>query len=205
MEIKVVPYNDVPVKLDHTIFVDAKRYARKQLPKKPFTGTLDKLRSEYRIKTAVDFGCGLGVDTATLLKEGIKAFGFDGRKPVSLLFPKEYYHQVDLRNGIKIKGGVDLIWCREVAEHLPFKFSDQLVRNIVRNCNVCYFTAAQPGEIGSGHINCQFPEFWIALFKRYGWEVDEELTAWNRKFHTSYLDRNNGIIFYGTKRDKIHL
>lgn len=207
LQIKVTPYNDTPVVLDHSIFTEARRYARQNIPRKPFTGTLDKLISEYGIKSAIDFGCGLGVDTHMMITKGLNVLGFDGSKEIipSLLFHPSQYRHVDLRTNIKIKGGVDMIWCREVAEHLHFKFSDILVRNIVRNCSVTYFTAAQPGEIGSGHINCQFPEFWIALFKRYGWEVDTELTEWNRNKHSSYLDRNNGLIFYGTMRPMIKM
>jgi hypothetical protein len=38
------------------------------------------------------------------------------------------------------------------------------------------FTAAQPGQWGDGHINCQPKEFWIKLFESEGWSYDETAT-----------------------------
>jgi SAM-dependent methyltransferase len=206
-KVKVTPYNDVEVKVDHTIFEDVERYARQKMPRNPYTRTMSQIIKKYKVKTALDMGCGLGVDTVNMLKLGIDVIAIDGSEKIipSLLFDKSKFMAIDIRNNIKVKGGVDMIWCREVAEHLNFKYSDTLVRNIVRNCKVVYFTAATPGQIGSGHINCQWHGFWIALFKKYDWKIDTQLVDFNMENHPSGIDRKNGLIFSGDMQPAIRM
>lgn len=177
-----------------TIYDDPSRYARQEIPADPYTATLEAIAAKYGVSTAADFGCGLGVDTALMLDMGLDAWGYDGSESLRehVLFDPARYRTIDLRE--EIKGlGVDLIWCREVAEHIPAEFSDRLVENIVRNCRVCYFTAAPPGQVGSGHINCQPRALWEDRFRARGFTVDNELTDLNQA-NPDQDDRINGMV-----------
>jgi hypothetical protein len=62
----------------------------------------------------------------------------------------------------------------EVAEHLPPAFGDSLVRVLTEASPLVWFTAAQPGQGGTGHINEQLPEYWITRFRALGYEYDPQ-------------------------------
>jgi len=47
-----------------------------------------------------------------------------------------------------------------VAEHIPKEFSESLVKNLIKlSKGFILFTAAKPGQGGTGHINCQKKNF----------------------------------------------
>jgi SAM-dependent methyltransferase len=200
-----VEFHPLEQREDRAIFQEPRRYARQKMTRSPYLKTWELIDQEYTVNTALDLGCGLGVSLAELLLCGFDAYGIDGSAKIkkASLHPERFIVG-DLRKGIKVKGGVDLIVCREVAEHLPFEFAEVLVKNIVRNCRVTYFTAATVGQFGSGHVNCQYQAFWITLFSKWGFEVDKKITGHNAKNHASYLDRDNGLILAGARRPTIH-
>jgi hypothetical protein len=91
--------------------------------------------------------------------------------------------------------------CLEVAEHVPFEFSDTLVENIVSaNPKNLIFTAAPPSQEGINHINLQLPHFWAVRFEQYGYFIDVDLSEKFRqelygklKFTPWYLE--NWLVF----------
>ena len=67
----------------------------------------------------------------------------------------------------------DLVVCLEVAEHLPKRASTSVVANVAKSADkYIAFSAAQPGQWGDGHINCQPVSFWLRLFSERGWAAD---------------------------------
>lgn len=178
---------------ESVIYEGPERYERQELLPEPYTATLDAIVAKYDVETAADFGCGLGCDVAMMMECGLRVYGLDGSEALRehLLFDGDY-RVADLREPLELQS-VDMVWCREVAEHLPRLYAETLVLNIVRHCRVCYFTAAHPDQIGSGHINCQPRAFWVDLFRARGFTVDEELTALNAK-HPNADDRANGMV-----------
>ena len=67
----------------------------------------------------------------------------------------------------------DLVVCLEVAEHLPKRASTSVVANVAKSADkYIAFSAAQPGQWGDGHINCQPVSFWLRLFSERGWVAD---------------------------------
>jgi hypothetical protein len=71
----------------------------------------------------------------------------------------------------------DLAYSFEVAEHLPPALGDRLVEFLAASGNEILFTAAPPGQGGTGHINEQPPEYWQERFERHGRRLDAERTA----------------------------
>jgi hypothetical protein len=71
----------------------------------------------------------------------------------------------------------DLAYCFEVAEHVPAPLGDILVGFISTHGREVLFTAAQPGQGGTGHINEQHPSYWQERFARYGKQLDVERTV----------------------------
>jgi hypothetical protein len=79
---------------------------------------------------------------------------------------------------VKVDFGLyDLVISTEVAEHIPKKYSEVFVNNLVRHAKrYIVFSASQPGQWGDGHINCQKKDFWINLFENKGAVFQKEMT-----------------------------
>jgi hypothetical protein len=58
----------------------------------------------------------------------------------------------------------------EVAEHLPEKVGQRLIRSLTEASSLVLFSAAIPGQQGLDHINEQWPSYWQAIFKDYGFQ-----------------------------------
>jgi hypothetical protein len=63
----------------------------------------------------------------------------------------------------------DLAICLEVAEHLLHRAALALVHRLCTAAPVVLFSAAIPGQGGTGHVNCRWPSEWAALFAQHGY------------------------------------
>lgn len=77
----------------------------------------------------------------------------------------------------RLGSGFDLVYCFEVAEHLPPDLGDHLVRFLAQLAPVTVFTAAPPGQGGLGHVNEQPREYWIERFELEQACYVDEMTA----------------------------
>jgi hypothetical protein len=60
---------------------------------------------------------------------------------------------------------------------------DELVRFCVAQAPIVVFTAAPPGQGGTGHVNEQPQSYWIDRFRAEGMEYDE---TWSREVATRF-------------------
>jgi SAM-dependent methyltransferase len=126
------------------------------------------------IKTAVDLGCGSGHFVAALRAEGIQAEGYEYAPRLRRMAAQELgitLHPFDLAAPPAMRP-VDLAMSIEVAEHLPPALGDSLVKVLTQASPLVWFTAAQPGQGGTGHINEQLPAYWVARCLALGYEYD---------------------------------
>ena len=70
----------------------------------------------------------------------------------------------------------DLAYCFEVAEHLPEPLGLQLAVFVASLAPTVVFTAAQPGQGGTGHINEKPKGYWEKTFAEYGFSLDSVRT-----------------------------
>jgi hypothetical protein len=66
--------------------------------------------------------------------------------------------------------------CLEVLEHIDDLHSHAVLENITRNTDILIFSAALPGQGGTGHINCRPRIDWIRRFADLGWVIDLDST-----------------------------
>lgn len=94
----------------------------------------------------------------------------------------------------------DLAICLEVAEHLPASRARNLVQFLASVAPVVLFSAAQPRQGGTGHINCQPPGYWADLFAEVGFECydlrpfiweDDRIESWYRANTLLFADGNS--------------
>jgi SAM-dependent methyltransferase len=120
----------------------------------------------------VDVGCGEGAWLSVFKEAGCTVRGVDGDyvDRSRLLIDADEFVGHDVTEGFDL-GRFDLAVCLEVAEHLEEPFADQLVATLVRHAPAVLFSAAIPGQGGVGHVNEQWPAFWVEKFNACGYTV----------------------------------
>lgn len=162
----------------------------------------DVLIWKYQPKKVIDIGCATGLYLKPFMLHGVQIQGIDYSNDVMdksvLQIPKTMIKMADLTKKLpRLKA--DLTLCVEVMEHIPESSAKAGIRNIARTSDLIFFTAAQPGQGGVGHINCQPKEYWESLFEKQGLFrdfVDEEYlrTIMAAGYHMGWLT-NNLMVF----------
>ena len=114
----------------------------------------------YQPKTVAELGCGNGKLSRELATLGVEVFAVDGFSCPDFAGLPVVFQRVDLNNTDELEScfagrRFDLAICLEVAEHLESENSEGLIRCLTEVASVIVFSAAVPGQGGSGHINCQ--------------------------------------------------
>jgi hypothetical protein len=85
--------------------------------------------------------------------------------------------QYDLTSVLELpKNNNTLGICLEVLEHIDDEHHEIVLKNLINNTSMLIFTAALPGQGGTGHINCRPRIDWISRFQKLGWFVDIDAT-----------------------------
>jgi SAM-dependent methyltransferase len=124
-------------------------------------------------RCVVDVGCGVGAWVSAFKKKGLEdVLGIDGEwvEMSMLCIPEEQFMRWDLKKPIKLDTQFDLAISLEVAEHLPAECADSFVASLCRLAPVVCFSAAIPFSGGNGHVNEQWPHYWIERFMQNGYE-----------------------------------
>jgi trans-aconitate methyltransferase len=146
-----------------------------------FTGALESARVIVPLvcdlihpRRVVDIGCGRGAWLRAFHENGADCIrGFDGDyvDRFSLLIPQESFISADLAELTSLSANYDLAVCLEVLEHLSAKSGRNLVIALTEAAPVVLFSAAMPGQGGTGHVNEQWPEYWQKLFSERGFHL----------------------------------
>jgi SAM-dependent methyltransferase len=133
----------------------------------------------WRPRHVVDVGCGQGVWAAAFEAMGVPTLAIDGEhvRREQVLAPT--FLAWDLARRLPVIGRFDLCVCLEVAEHLPATAAGTLVESLTEASDRILFSAAVPGQGGTGHVNEQPHEYWIEHFERLGFSAD---TGWRDRF-----------------------
>jgi SAM-dependent methyltransferase len=118
-------------------------------------------------RSVVDVGCGKGTFLSECERLGVSdVLGLDG-EPVRAAFEPadSLFRAVDLTSPLSIGRTFDIAICLEVAEHLPGTTAPVLIDTLVNLAPIIVFSAAHPGQGGSGHLNEQWPVYWHEKFQ----------------------------------------
>ena len=154
-------------------------------------------------KNVIDIGCGLGVWLYVFQEYGVSdIMGIDGDwvNKNNLLIQKNQFFSWDLTNPIELDNKFDLVVSLEVGEHLPENSAEIFVESLIKLGNVIFFSAAIPLQGGTNHMNEQWQEYWVKLFRDRDYLVVDCIRErfWNNK-KISFHYRQNCFIF--VKRD----
>jgi len=136
----------------------------------------------------MDVGCGTGVMVRTAQKLGVRSYGLDQLVEEDW---GEGFHHVNLVDPFILPAEpVDIVTSFEVAEHIHESahstFADTLTKNLKMGADHhLIFSAARPGQGGTGHVACRPAEYWHNEFILRGLSYNGQLTM-----HLAFLFSN---------------
>ncbi len=137
-------------------------------------------------KSIVDVGCGVGTWLSVFKEFGIKdCLGIDGDHidKKKLQIPLEDFLLFNFKKPLKIDKQFDLVMSLEFAQYLPSEYAETFIDSITKLGSVILFSAAIPSQGGTGHLNEQWPSYWVQHFQRNKYLVIDCLRKeiWNKK------------------------
>lgn len=159
-------------------------------------GSLTWIINSFNIKSFLDVGCGPGgmVDLAD--SKGIKSLGIDGDHTLKRSDPSKFLLHDYTIGPLILEETYDLCWSCEFVEHVEEKYMDNFMKTF--NCsNMVAITHAPPGWPGHHHVNCQFAQYWIDVFKNYNFVYNPDYTEQLKKASTmkkQFIQRT-GLFF----------
>lgn len=152
-----------------------------------------------RPRSVLDIGCGVGSWLKVWLHTGVRDIqGIDGDyvDRDMLLIPREHFASHDLSTPFDLGRKFDIVCCLEVAEHLPSASASVLVKSLVRHSDVVLFSAAIPGQTGTGHINERWQSYWADLFATEGYLPSDQIRdkVWQNE-QVEWWYRQNTILY----------
>lgn len=153
--------------------------------------------------SVVDFGCGLGTWLEKFSAAGVgDILGIDGDHVdlERLRIDSHRFRPADLSSPPDLGRRFGLAVSLEVAEHLQPRHARKFVSALTRASDVVLFSAAIPGQTGTGHVNEQWPGYWVELFADHGYQVLDvlRLEIWDDD-RVPYWYRQNMLLFTRTE------
>lgn len=156
------------------------------------------------IHSVVDVGCGVGTWLSVLQRKGVERIqGIDGSwvDKTYLQIPRESFLEHDLTQKIKLGEKFDLAISLEVAEHLPESNAEDFIDSLTKLSDFVLFSAAIPSQGGVGHINEQWPIYWINLYETKGYQAFDLIRRriWMKQ-DIPFWYRQNTLLFVRKSR-----
>lgn len=147
----------------------------------------------------IDVGCGDGHLVKWAGEQGIFSVGYDITLPADVVTRRYQLWRMDLTKVPMTLGKADLVLCWEVAEHLSKSAADVLCDSLMKATapgGILLFTAAIPGQGGSGHINEQPHTYWRdkLVARGFVWDTGESVhlsRVWRDVAPTAWWYGNN--------------
>lgn len=161
--------------------------------------------NQFSPKSMLDVGCGTGTWLHVAKKHGLTdIFGIDGvaLPPEDVMYDRDHFTQVNLNEEWSVGRRFDLAICLEVAEHLSEASAIQLIESLTRHASTIVFSAAIPGQVGQGHINCQWPTYWQKLFNGFGFRCFDTIRplVWESSIKEYWYKQNAFVATYDLDR-----
>lgn len=146
----------------------------------------------------IDLGCGDGVWAEFFKRNGLRTFGIDGPwspYPDAIRLDLAKANLALLDNLVPAR--VDFIQCLEFLEHVDEKRGADLIEWMTNRTDVIVLSAAVPYQGGTGHINEQWPSYWVRHLNRRGFVACDALRPliWN-DLRIAPWYRQNILLFF---------
>jgi len=135
-------------------------------------------------RSVIDYGAGDGWwphSFKLIGMEHTRAFAVELDDIAHEFIPSDVeFVQHDLRRPLEVTQRLDLVICLEVAEHMTkIEALNGLLPTLANSTgNILLFSAAQPGQLGTGHVNLQPQSYWIKAIESHPYiKLSDERTA----------------------------
>ena len=136
-----------------------------------------ELLSVYEPRKVLDLGSGEGQIARWFADHGCDVLAIDGASEAVRACHERGLRaeQVDLTVQKPALEPLDMIWCSEFVEHIEERYLPNILETF-DTARVVALTHAIPGDEGYHHVNCQNPDYWIALMEQRGFRYASELS-----------------------------
>lgn len=166
-----------------------------------FSIELNSIVSKY--SSIVDFGCG-NAGYAKYIYNNNKdtvVDAFDGNPNVKSL-TGGFGKVLDLSWPFDLKRHYDVVICLEVAEHIPKKYEDIFLKNIINHCGkLLILSWANVGQGGKGHVNEQDEQYVVNKISDRNFTLATDLTYNLRKSATICKWFKNTIMVFKNEKN----
>lgn len=161
------------------------------------TNTLLLFARYFRIKSTIDLGCGKGDYVKAFKKRNLNIEGYDGN-PATPVITDNICQVLELHKDItkSITNKFDLVMSFEVGEHIPKKYENIFIDNLVSVAKDWLIISwALPEQEGHGHVNCQSNEHIIEKLNAKKFKYNKVLSAYFRSQADFPWFKNTIMVF----------
>lgn len=142
----------------------------------------------------LEFGSGTGKYIDYFRDNKINARGYDGVHDIYVRSGGAVSH-ADLTEHVKL-GSADFVVCLEVAEHIPKKYEEIFLKNVLTHCEQSLILSwAPPSQGGVGHVNTKERADVVELLYQKGFQIDEGATNMLLRAATLPWFKENLMVF----------
>lgn len=156
----------------------------------------------------IDLGCGVGSYLEGVLKAGCNdmlgiEISFEKAKAYFVDEIKSYIQYGDITTNLNLNRTFDCVMSFEVAEHIEPESTYAFINNLTQlSDKYIIFTAAPPGQKGTGHINTRNMDFWIKEISSNRFSYQEDMvkvfaSLW-KEYGTEWYILRNLMVFKKT-------
>ena len=170
-------------------------------PHKIDSGLIDALPQIFEQNSSVvDFGCGNADYVKHLHNNGFNVEAYDGN-PNTPEMTDGLGKVLDLSKDFDLGKKFDYVISLEVAEHIPKKFENVYVNNLIKHTGYYLIVSwALIGQGGDGHVNEQNEDYVLDLFDKLGMNYHQDISkilrdvaklGWFKKTIYVFSKKNN--------------
>lgn len=163
---------------------------------------MDWYIKNYKPESVIDFGCAIGSYLESAHNHGIQIVGVEISEAARKHTPESirpFIQYMDCIDQLLCGVPFDTVLSFETAEHIDPAGTDQFIQNLINATGKrLLFTAAPPGQQGTGHINLRPKQFWIDEFSKeltYNEKLSREISSFWGLQGAPYYIVNNLIVF----------
>jgi len=158
--------------------------------------------NKNKIKSLVDFGCGMGDYVKAIINENIICEAYDGN-PNTEQLTNGIGKVLDLSKKFNLDKKFDCVLSFEVGEHIPKEYEQIFIDNLCNHSEEFIILSwAIIGQDGDGHVNCQNNDYIISeLAKRkFQYEPTASIELRNSVSNAKWF-KNTIMIFKKKQND----